>query len=333
MIRGRFTNAAFDFPCCEPVVAAARGVIVHNHYMQQRVQAMQPQRPTAVVRMGVPLPHPLERGAARARLGLPDSALILASFGHINAYKRQEPTLQALAELWQEHPDMRYILVGSVSPHLDVAGLIERMGLTHAVQVTGYVPRDTFEAYVAASDICLNLRHPTAGETSASLLRLLGAGRPTLVSATGSFAELPPGTAAQVDPDASERDLILAYCRLLAQRPALAAALGAQARAYVAEQHTLDGAAQGYVRFLARLYRWPAVVRVRTEPLWVPGEVPTPPPHHPPRRTAPGDRATTPPLPPPAPLVQRTARALAEMGITEQDEALLRAVAQRLAEV
>ncbi len=36
------------------------------------------------------------------------------------------------------------------------------------------------------------LRHPTAGETSASLLRLLGAGRPTLVTATGSFAELPP---------------------------------------------------------------------------------------------------------------------------------------------
>ncbi|NJL33871.1 MAG: glycosyltransferase family 4 protein, partial [Chloroflexaceae bacterium] len=132
----------------------------------------------------------------------------------------------------------------------------------------GYVPRADFEAYVAAADVCVNLRHPTAGETSASLLRLLGAGRPTLVSRTGAFAELPPHVAIQIDTDAHEGDLMLAVLRLLAEQPALAAAIGDHARAYVAEQHSLDGAALGYVRFLARLYGWPAVQRIRSAPLW-----------------------------------------------------------------
>jgi hypothetical protein len=101
-------------------------------------------------------------------------------------------------------------------------------------------------------------------------LRLLGAGRPTLVTASGSFAELPPGVAAQVDADASEGELIAAYCRLLLDRPDLAAALGAGARAYVAREHTLDGAAAGYIRFLAARYGWDDAGKLRKQPLWEP---------------------------------------------------------------
>jgi glycosyltransferase involved in cell wall biosynthesis len=332
MIRGRFTEAAFNFACCEPVVAAAQAVLCHSRYVQSRVAALRPELPIAVVPMGVPLPQPLERAAARARLGLPADALILASFGHINAYKRLEPTLRALLELRRERPDTRYVLVGSVSPNYDVRGLVQRMGLDDTVQVTGFVPRSTFEHYVAAADICINLRHPTAGETSASLLRLLGAGRPTLVSATGAFAELPPGVAAQVDVGASEGDLILAYCRLLAKRPEFAAAVGAQARAYVAREHQLDQAAQGYARFLARLYGWDAVRRVRPQPLWEPG-APTPDTHTPAAAPAPASLASTPASSPPPPAVADAARALVGIGATEQDEALLRAVAERMSKL
>lgn len=268
MIRSRFTDAAFEFPCCEPVLSAARGLIVHSRFVAERAAALRPDLPIAVAPMGVPLPSPRNRLAARARLNLPADAAILASFGHINAWKRVEPALRALAALRAEGYDARYVLVGSVSPNYDLQALIDRMRLSDLVTVTGYVPREAFEDYVAAADICLNLRYPTGGETSASLLRLLGAGRPTLVSAVGSFAELPPGVAAQVDADASEGDLILAYCRLLLEQPAAAAQLGAQARRYVAEQHTLAGAAAAYMRALAGWYGWPVVQRVHEAPLW-----------------------------------------------------------------
>jgi glycosyltransferase involved in cell wall biosynthesis len=267
MMRGRFTEAAFDLPFCEDVLAMARGLIAHSRYVLERAAALRPDLPAAHVPMGVPLPPDIPRDAARARLGLPREALILASFGHINPYKRVDSVLRALRELREAHPAACYILVGSVSPSYDVRAAVERAGLAEAVTVTGYVGRAAFEDYVAAADICVNLRHPTAGETSASLLRLLGAGRPTLVTAGGSFAELPPGVAAQVDPDYAEGDLILAYCRLLAARPELAAAMGRAARAYVAREHTLEAAAAGYASFLARLYGWGEVRPVR-EPLW-----------------------------------------------------------------
>lgn len=329
MARGRFTDAAFDLPFCEDVLAAASGLIAHSHYALDRARVLRPDLPSAYVPMGVPLPPLISRDEARARRGLPADALILASFGHINPYKRIDAVLRALRALRREGRPVHYLLVGSVSPNYDPRSAIARAGLDDAVTITGYVDRAAFEDYVAATDICLNLRHPTAGETSASLLRLLGAARPTLVTASGSFVELPPGVAAQVDADASEGDLILAYCRLLAARPDLAAALGANAREYVAREHTLDGAALGYIRFLAAHYGWGGIPTPRERPLWTlapaasvePQQQPFPPP------------APQPPVVRAESITAAVGAALAELGATEEDAALLEHTARAIAEL
>jgi hypothetical protein len=283
--------------------------------------------------MGVPLPPLLGRGEARARRGLPGRTPVLASFGHINPYKRLEAVFRSLHVLRELYPDLSYLLVGSVSANYDVHAAVARAGLDQVVSVTGYVDRMAFEDYVAAADICVNLRHPTAGETSASLLRLLGAGRPTLVTASGSFAELPPGVAAQVDADAGEGELIAATCRLLLDRPDLAAALGENARGYVAREHSLEGSAAGYMHFLSARYGWGEVRKLREGPLWEPAVesvVPGP--------WSVADRQTT------ANTRQETtdnrqgtagavAASLAELGATEDDHALLAGAARALAEL
>ncbi|MFV9504159.1 MAG: glycosyltransferase family 4 protein [Oscillochloridaceae bacterium umkhey_bin13] len=331
MIRSRFTDAAFAYPCCEPVLDAARLVIGHSAYLCDQVAKLRPKLPVAVVPMGVPLPVLRERKAARARLGLPAEAVLLASFGHINAWKRVEPSLRALAVLRAEGYPAYCVLVGSVSPNYDLAALIQRMGLEQAVTVTGYVPRSQFEDYVAATDLCLNLRSPTGGETSASLLRLLGAAKPTLVSAVGAFAELPAEVAAQVDPGPAEGEQILAYCRLLLGRPDVAASLGANARAFVARNHTLEQAALAYARTLAQHYRWPALIRHREQPLWA-VEEPLPPPATVPLPATPTHTPVVAPPPPPDPLVLAVARAAAELGLDEADPAL-EPIARQIAEL
>jgi glycosyltransferase involved in cell wall biosynthesis len=339
MLRGRFTDAAFDLPFCEAVLDVAEGLIVHSRYVHDRAAALRPGLPAAQVPMGVPLPPPIDRTAARARRGLPADAPVLASFGHINPYKRLDAVFRALRLLRASYPGLRYLLVGSISPNYDVRAAVDRAGLAETVTTTGYVDRAAFEDYVAAADICLNLRHPTAGETSASLLRLLGAGRPTLVTSSGSFAELPPGVAAQVDADASEGDLILAYCRRLLDQPDLAAALGANARAYVAREHSLDGAAAGYIRFLAARYGWGEPHKIRETPLWEPTtdhrpsqalyggpSVAAPTTDHRPPTTDDGQSAI-------CNLQSAIAGALADLGATEDDRPLLEGAARALVEL
>lgn len=325
MIRSRFSEAAFSFPCNEDVLAAAKAVIGHSRYLLERVAAIRPDLPRGLVPMGVPLSPVIDRNEARRRLGIPLERPLLATFGNINAWKRIEPTLRALAALRREGIDAHCVLVGSVSPNYALQSVIQRLGLQAAVTVTGYVERAQFEDYVAATDVCLNLRYPTAGETSASLLRLLGAGKPTLVSAVDAFRELPPDVAAQVDVDESETDMIVAYCRRFLADPALAAALGARARAYVATNHTLPGAARAMIGFLAEVYGWPAPRLLRAEPLWNPA-----PPLAPVTSLA---SSAQPAAAPSSLLVQAAARAAAEIGLTEDDTAALRSVAARIDEL
>ena len=267
MARGLLLDAAFDMPLVEDVVDRAAGVIGHSRYVVERAIGLRPDLAAAVVPMGVPLPPAGDIGAARQALGLPEEIPIWASFGHINPYKRMEPALRAFRRFLRREPEARYILVGSVSPSYDLPSLIRRLDLGASVQVTGYAPPAEFNAYVAASDVCLNLRYPTAGETSASLLRLLGAGKATLVSAVGAFRELPGDVCCQVDPGPAEGDLILAYVRLLQELPSLRSQLSRNARRFVAEEHSLERAARGYIDFLARRYGWGAMDTSRA-PLW-----------------------------------------------------------------
>ena len=323
MLRGRLTEAAFAYPFSEAVIEAADGVIAHSQFVRDQVVAVRPGLPTAVVPMGVPLPPLIERDAARRRLGLPLDAPLLASFGHVNPYKRVESVLRALRVLRERHAGLRYILVGSVSANYDLRALVQRHGLDDAVTITGYVERAAFEEYVAAADICLNLRHPTAGETSASLLRLLGASRPTLVTASGSFSELPHAVAAQVDPDASEGELIVAYCDLLLTCPDIATQLGANARRFVATEHTLERAAEGYMRFLAARYGWDEPHAERA-PLWR-VEQPAVSSQQPELNTQHSTLKTQ--NPPASGLTATVAEALTSMGATEDDTALLRGAA------
>ncbi len=336
MLRGQLQDAAFGMPLVEDVVERARGLVAHSQFVVDQARALRPALPAAVVPMGVPLPRRIPTADARVRLGLPADGAIWASFGHINPYKRMESALRAFKRFRAEHPAAQYLLVGSVSPSYDLQALIRRLDLVDAVTVTGYVPRADFEHYVAAADLCLNLRFPTAGETSASLLRLLGAGRPTLVSAVGAFAELPPAVCALVDIDWSETALILAYARLLQSQPRIAYELGQNARRYVAREHSLQQAAEGYLGFLADVYGWNSFRRER-DMLWT---VEAPDVAHSGGTSIPQAQAQSNPSHPATPMnpllaevVADVSTAAAELGLRETDEQPLRDIAVTLADL
>lgn len=199
------------------------------------------------------MPIYIPKEVARARLGIDPTTFLITSVGHLNPYKRVSATLRAFKALLMEVPNSIYLLVGSRSPNYDPTRQIDMLGLTERVRTTGYVSQEDFAYYLAASDVCLNLRHPTAGETSASLLRIMGAGVPVLVSRTGSFEELPDEAVGKIDVGGIEEDLLLEYLLLLARRPDIRAAMSEAARSYVVEHHTLEGEARGYLEFLLSL--------------------------------------------------------------------------------
>ena len=67
----------------------------------------------------------------------------------------------------------------------------ERLGIAGRVHHAGFVSDADLPAYMQAADIGACLRWPTNGETSASWLRLLAAGRPTVITDLAHQPEVP----------------------------------------------------------------------------------------------------------------------------------------------
>jgi SAM-dependent methyltransferase len=112
------------------------------------------------------------------------------------------------------------------------------------------LPIEDFTGYMAACDIVLNLRYPTVGESSGSLLRALGLGRSVLVSDVASFGELPGEICLKVPVDATEEDLIFEYLNLLVSHPAAAREMGARAKRWVERECHWGVVAKRYAEFL-----------------------------------------------------------------------------------
>ena len=75
----------------------------------------------------------------------------------------------------------------------------------------GFTPIEDFTGYMAACDIVLNLRFPTLGESSGSLLRALGLGRAVMVSDVGSFGEFPEDICLKVPVGSGEEEILYEY--------------------------------------------------------------------------------------------------------------------------
>ena len=236
-------------PMTRRLLESARGVVVHSHFMEAEIRAAGYTGPVAVIPHGAWIPE-ADRNAWRYKLGLDEVTPLIGIFGYLKPYKRIAESLRAFRRLVRLAPNARMILVGEPHPEFPIEPMIRTMGLSAHVRILGFAPIEEFVGYLGACDIVLNLRYPTVGESSGTLLRSLGLGKAVLVSEIGSFAEFPEDVCLKVPVGAGEEDLIFEYLNLLVSRPEVAQALGARARDYVARECNWAAVARQYAAFL-----------------------------------------------------------------------------------
>jgi glycosyltransferase involved in cell wall biosynthesis/SAM-dependent methyltransferase len=226
-----------------------KGVIVHSHFMEDEIRAAGYTGPCAVIPHGAWIPQ-ADRNTFRYKLGLDEITPLIGIFGFLKPYKRIAESLRAFRRLIRLVPQAKMILVGEPHPEFPLEAMIRSMGLSANVRILGFAPIEDFVGYLGACDIVLNLRFPTVGESSGTLLRSLGLGKAVLVSDIGSFAEFPDDVCLKVPVGQGEEDLIFEYLNLLVSRPEVAQALGGRAKDYVARECNWATVAQQYVSFL-----------------------------------------------------------------------------------
>ena len=233
-----------DFPLASFVLEHATGLIVHSRTVAELVRASGFTGRVWVV------PHPawpVDRIAPVSVAAGP----VIGCFGVVNASKRVPELLTATAALRESHPDVTLLLVGPTSPGFDLERRLQRLGLVEEGLVReGWTDESRLWSLMAGCDIAVNLRHPTMGETSGSVIRALSLGKPLVVSDVGWFSELPSEVALKIPTGDDEVKVLTAALELLVTSPEVRQAMGAAGVELARREHDLGRVAELYAAAL-----------------------------------------------------------------------------------
>src|SRR5579871_2138495 len=182
--RNRARSAAdpryFEYPMLKRIAEASRAIIVHNPAAARVVRRHAPNVAiTEIPHLFVAPAWPEESEILRFRteLGVGPGTLLAGVFGHLRESKRLPVVLRAFHRAVQAGADAKLLVAGGfVSRDLERA-LTPRLTDSRIVRV-GHLSEDDFWRYAAATDVCINLRFPTAAESSGIAIRMMGAGKP-----------------------------------------------------------------------------------------------------------------------------------------------------------
>jgi glycosyltransferase involved in cell wall biosynthesis len=186
--------------------------------------------------------HFIDRKTLFNKYNIPEDCLLLSSFGSIDKTKLNHIVCQTINALNKKlNRNLMYLLVGEGS-YVDEY-------LSRIIRKTGYVDLAEFNSFIKHSDVVVNLRHPTMGETSGAVIRALGLGKPCIVSDDAWFSELPDDVVVKVQNAHIVESLHEAISQILDDAD-MRERLSTRARAYIKAEHGLHKISQEIVDFL-----------------------------------------------------------------------------------
>jgi glycosyltransferase involved in cell wall biosynthesis len=251
-------NEPLRLPWAGHVLRRSRGVIVHSDFGRRYVEELGSRTPVFVV------PHPvvesdadMERArqhapALRAPLEARGARRVIVVPGDLNEAK-QLGAILAAARLLPE--DVHVVMVGRRIEGFDAEREVAAGGLGARVTLAPDVSDDDFRGWLCAADVAVDLRFPHRGEVSGSLARAMQAGLPTVVSATGTYLDVPDELVLRVAPGPTDPSELAAQLRLLIDDPGLRVRMGAAARARLEDVRSSEATAHGYERAIVETLR------------------------------------------------------------------------------
>lgn len=244
----------FLFPARAVLLRLARGVIVHSRRALAEVRGDCPGLPVRQVPLALGALPAGDRREWRLRLGADEGELVLAHLGFLTPAKGLGVILQAMLALRELAVRTRLVVVGEGSERAALERAVAVAGLGEAIRLWGFASEADLGGILAASDLGLVPRFPTAGETSAAALRFLAAGVPVAVAGYRQFLELPPEAAFRLPPGrAGTAELVRLVASLAADRGRLRQASEAAQAAWVRGGHPPPEAARRLAEALGEL--------------------------------------------------------------------------------
>lgn len=239
----------FDYPMLKRLACTSRGIIVHNPAAARIVREHNPHaRVFEIPHFFKPpvLPDAIETFRFRNRLGLGPRTLLVGVFGHLRETKRLPVILRAMQRVWDAGADAKLLIQGGFASQDLVRALSAHIENHPKIIRAGFLEEGEFWRWATATDVCINLRFPTAAETSGIAISMMGIGKAVVFSEGEEITRIPENACLRVDRGPGEEETLAEYIRWLAADREAAVEIGARASGHIRLEHALYKVAAQY---------------------------------------------------------------------------------------
>jgi glycosyltransferase involved in cell wall biosynthesis len=259
ILRLRDTDQVIRYPLFEEAIAGCVGVITHADFVREAVACVD-----TVPVIKIPLAYAAENAGpvlSRAKLQIPEGRLLVVTVGHANENKRIQVVFRALAANRDLADLIAYVVIGGCDgPFAErLETLREELNLRDTVRLTGYASDEILRSFLVHAAFCVNLRWPAMEGGSASCAEQMLLGKPSIVTDTSVYSELPDTCVRKVRTEHELEDLTV-HLRELVSDANRRKIMGEEARRYAEENFSPDVYARRFLGFCSELaYYAPAL--------------------------------------------------------------------------
>ncbi len=201
------------------LVRPSLGLIVHSANAASRLTTGPAALPRDFIRVAALADNAVirpSRQEARATLNISNDTVLIATFGRVHPSKRNVEFLEVATEAARQTPDETHVHIAVVGAEADEDYMTTVKSYADSeVTVTDAVAADEFSAWVAATDIAVQLRSEDHGESSGALVEAMSGQAAVVVENRGAMAELLGGTGVVIDTPFVPDQLTTALRRLI----------------------------------------------------------------------------------------------------------------------
>ncbi|MEM7674235.1 MAG: hypothetical protein AAF212_12905 [Verrucomicrobiota bacterium] len=245
----REIDAASECPFAGHATLGAWGLVTHTEIPQghELHHDVRPQWTLA-------LPFPGESELPASRVCVEPFDLLV--FGYIGGPNRRLVEVLNALSRYARRDCFILNIAGDLNPSLEIPRKVEELGLGSNVRIHGFLSDEALDELLSRVSLVLNLRYPTRGEASGSLLRAWSCGATVAVSDTGSYSMIPDDVVFKIRPEHETEDLFALWDQVLGN-PRIIEEMRVRGFEFLRKNHSIDS----YVNAILDIAKTPSQKR------------------------------------------------------------------------
>ena len=230
----KFIPVTSPLPMSAAIVNRSKKVIVHHRWVKNQFAR---NSHIAVIPLFADIscrPTPEQIENFKKKFAIRANHFVLTCLGFVNWNKRPSLQVEVVKRLIDDGYPVQLVFAGEPAPDIQpLASEIRSGEYRNDIIFTGYLDEQQYFSAVFASDVIVNLRNPSMGEGSATLMDALAAAKPTIISNLNQYKEFPDKVCWKLTHDKDEGAVLYAYLTTMLSDRNLRAAISSNSTEYV----------------------------------------------------------------------------------------------------